>query len=153
MLISKACAYSQGALVLEVLHGARTISERRLIVSEGRLTCCLDLALYVLLNFELKACLWPNGMKFWEPYLKWCFGSHSLPLILCLQDGARGYSNDSVGNSASLLSHIYLLARSNKQHRRVLLRALLRHFEDYEVKYRFSAVSSELCSGTLRITR
>lgn len=50
-----------------------------------------------------------------------------------VQDGARGYGTDSLGNSSSLLSHIYILTRSNKQHRRVLLRAILRHFEDYEV--------------------
>ena len=56
-------------------------------------------------------------------------------VCLHIQDAARGFVTDSIGNSSSLLSHIYLLARSNKQHRRVLLKAMLRHFEDYEVTW------------------
>ncbi|CAI8012871.1 Nipped-B-like protein [Geodia barretti] len=44
---------------------------------------------------------------------------------------ARGFTE--VGSSpTALLAHLYSLLRSNKQHRRAFLRALLRYFEDYE---------------------
>lgn len=50
-----------------------------------------------------------------------------------VQDGARGYVTDSIGNTTSLLSHIYIMVRSIRQQRRVFLKVLLRYFEDYEV--------------------
>jgi cohesin loading factor subunit SCC2 len=50
---------------------------------------------------------------------------------LLFGDEARGYL-ESGSSPAALLSHLYSLIRSNKQHRRALLRALLRYFEDYE---------------------
>ena len=48
------------------------------------------------------------------------------------QGVVRGHT-DSVTSPQSLLGHVYSLIRSNKQHRRAFLRALLRHFENYEV--------------------
>ena len=50
-----------------------------------------------------------------------------------IQREARGFTE--VGSSlTALLAHLYSLLRSNKQHRRAFLRALLRYFEDYEVR-------------------
>ena len=49
------------------------------------------------------------------------------------QGMVRGHT-DSATSPQSLLGHVYSLIRSNKQHRRAFLRALLRHFENYEVK-------------------
>ena len=40
---------------------------------------------------------------------------------------------DHATNAQSILAHTYSLIRGNKQNRRGFLRALLRHFEDYEV--------------------
>ena len=48
------------------------------------------------------------------------------------QGVVRGHT-DSATSPQSLLGHVYSLIRSNKQHRRAFLRALLRHFENYEV--------------------
>lgn len=46
-------------------------------------------------------------------------------------DVVRGCT-DNATNPQSVLAHTYSLIRSNKQNRRAFLRALLRHFEDYE---------------------
>ena len=48
------------------------------------------------------------------------------------QTEARGFMEQNSSHT-SLLAHVYSLVRSNKQHRRAMLRAVLRYFEDYEV--------------------
>ena len=54
-------------------------------------------------------------------------------VVMLIQGEARGFTE--VGSSpTALLAHLYSLLRSNKQHRRAFLRALLRYFEDYEVQ-------------------
>ena len=54
-------------------------------------------------------------------------------VVMLVQGEARGFTE--VGSSpTALLAHLYSLLRSNKQHRRAFLRALLRYFEDYEVQ-------------------
>ena len=76
-------------------------------------------------------------------YVCWIIGSEHLynrleslyvnnPLSV-RQDVSRGCT-DSATNPQGMLAHVYSLIRSNKQHRRAFLKALLRYFEDYEVR-------------------
>ena len=72
----------------------------------------------------------------WRLSLLKCGGVNSVVkvgVVMLVQGEARGFTE--VGSSpTALLAHLYSLLRSNKQHRRAFLRALLRYFEDYEVQ-------------------
>ena len=50
------------------------------------------------------------------------------------QDLVRGCT-EHPNAPQSVLAHVYTLVRSNKQHRRAFLKAVLRHFEELEVLF------------------